>query len=206
MLIHGKTASKHKHRIQTVLSWVLNLVFLCTWRVWFYVCVCVCVLKPSSQHWPHDEAQHHYPSSIFKGEWGGGGGSWGRGAHILWMVKVTRRNPAAEMSLSWSDCMFRILYLKLQAGCIAWLWARELKQTIFPLCCIFNKAKHAGNYFPFNSPHFLSEWPSLLEQRQTFSFRTFLFTHYRKHTHSNAGHKPDSAAAVPVPLSVMWFS
>lgn len=72
------------------------------------------------------------------------------------------------------------------------------------MCYIFNKAKHAGNYFPFNS-HISFQNDPFACASANLSFCTFLFTHYQKHTHSNAGHMPDFSALVPFSLSIMWF-
>lgn len=70
----------------------------------------------------------------------------------------------------------------------------DLKRTHFLLCYIFNKAKHAGNYFSSNSRiSFLSGLFSFLfflfftRAAARLSFCTFHFTHYREHTRSEAG-------------------
>ena len=144
----------------------------------------------------------------------------GRRDGSLRLGKVRGRNSAAEMSwISQSPlknylsvrpcCTFWGFYLNVQADMYHLVGSQRgsgqrVKESTFPLCYIFNKAKHAGNYFPFNS-HISFQNDPFTRTAAILSFCTFLFTHYRKHTHSNAGHMPDFSAAVPFSLSVMWF-
>lgn len=63
-----------------------------------------------------------------------------------------------------------------------------VKETTFPLCYIFNKAKHAGNYSPLTTT-----FPFWVDQNSSFDFSHSCFGNIN----CNIGQMPDLYAKVP---------
>lgn len=133
-------------------------------------CFCVSKLSP----WPREEGEHHYPSWIFKavGEREGVqkrkgnvfAHGWGKG----WQLQdgqgqrktASSRNALniiISSELPFHEDMLHISeFLSEHAGCGHHLVGSQrgsgwtVKESTFPLCYIFNKPKHARNYFPLN--------------------------------------------------------